>query len=1031
MERKITVTLMFLMVFMISVAQQASSAVVLERSVERVLGNVYGLEVVTLPAWMTYSHYEVSELKAVLGGDRYVASLDLQKLKIERAFAVIGRVTSLKLDSSSAEYAIVGSDSGEVLVLDLKDWSPVVRFYTATRTSAISTYIVRLSNAEEYPRLIALDERGFLYVMRVARELMSGWFEAGPLKNQGAVTGLYGFKVLRVAPLTELSSWHSYKYLGDRVIALTDLKMPELITTSPFLGSVFVRVYYLNEQNELVEAYTGVFEPAVFGGVVEERTLYYIVSWSNYLLPLPYPRAPATIPVYYGDNGTLRLENLPPDTYKVRVLYEVVVRDSTTRAVLTREYYFGELQIEVKPGSVSLVNMTLSKDKCLDLVENCLLKGERFYSPNAMQGLLVLDTTRLPVFFEYGRDGRLLLLPIPTQLAETGARDLANSTVMLFVKPLKKPLGWDALNVEYIAIIGLGEWLAIYYLERDFRLADVGYEQPQLIYLGSISRSLIVSSDGRTMLVGTDKGLLFKICWLRSLGVVSSAEGLDRYFINSVLTIGSAPVTSIRMVDDFRALVGLENGRLQLIDINNWTPLWRGPPGYEGLDTDLVGASIELAGPYVVAFSPGTNRVYVFREKIEALRPLVVNLVLVTYDDEGNWYVIDPAFDIELVLKDYETGSTVAMTRARRTAPFYVPAGVYNLTLYAPGATAPASLAVSVGGDVTIRNLLLIYYPGFPLKLEIIDEERTIETIMRYHPPSTTVTLTFLNVDGEVVREPLKVTLVGYDTFVVEDGVLRATGVRPGEYTVHISPLSPLYRETTTTIRVFLTRTTPDKVVLAPSYLPIKILLWDLDAGAPVDVAHRVSIERLKAGSALLVFPRSLVVVREATVELPTGTYRLKLEPLGLDVYERPKEIVVEVIEPKTITINMTRKRFTLEITAKDIWGRQMEEAKVAISGTDIPVTAVVMTGRDGKVRLELPYGFYEVTISKRFYKDFRDVVILESSTSKEFIVEPGIIATLIRYAPLIVGAIGLVIAGIVFVRVRKIIAERLGEEEF
>ncbi|MEM1846989.1 MAG: hypothetical protein QXE35_03575, partial [Acidilobaceae archaeon] len=213
--------------------------------------------------------------------------------------------------------------------------------------------------------------------------------------------------------------------------------------------------------------------------------------------------------------------------------------------------------------------------------------------------------------------------------------------------------------------------------------------------------------------------------------------------------------------------------------------------------------------------------------------------------------------------------------------------------------------------------------------------------------------------------------------------------------------------------------------------LPIKILLWDLDVGAPVDVAHRVSIERLKAGSALLVFPRSLVVVREATVELPTGTYRLKLEPLGLDVYERPKEIVVEVIEPKTITINMTRKRFTLEITAKDIWGRQMEEAKVAISGTDIPVTAIVMTGRDGKVRLELPYGFYEVTISKRFYKDFRDVVILESSTSKEFIVEPGIIATLIRYAPLIVGAIGLVIAGIVFVRVRKIIAERLGEEEF
>ncbi|MEM1927667.1 MAG: hypothetical protein QXS85_02890 [Acidilobaceae archaeon] len=1012
------------------------SALVLESSVEAVLSNIYGLEVVTLPGWMIYTHYEVSGTRVLLGGDGFIASIDLEKARVERPLAVVGRVTSLSLDSSDTSYAAVGSDSGEVLVLQLSEWSLLARFYTATRASVKAAYVVKLGSErarDPFPRLIVLDEAGFLYVSRVSRGLLTGWFEAGPVENQGAVTGVYGFRVLSVAPLMELAGWHSYRYLGDRVIALTDIRMPELPANSPFLGSSIIRVYYPDPYRGLIEAYTGVFEPTVLGGPLEERFLYYAVSWGRYLLPLPQPRVSATSLVYYGSNGTVVLENLPPDVYRVRVLYEIVYRDSETRAVLSREYYVGELAIAIKSSSIELVNMTLARSDCSDIVERCLLGGEKLYSPSVMQGLLVLDTRRLPLLFDYEEDGRLVLLPISRQLAELGVRDLSQHTLAVFLKPLDPPLGWRTLNVSYAAVLGLGDWLVVYYLEEGFRLADIGYEQPQLIYLGSRPRAITVSADARTILVGTDRGLFFKIRWLRGLGLAQPAGSLDRYVIDSVLSIGPAAVTSIRMIDETRALVALENGRLQLVDINTWTPLWRGPPGYEGLDTGLRGALVDLAGSYVIAVSPGSNRVYVFRERLDALRPLLVNLVVVTYDDEGRWYVFEPPFELELELRDRATDSVVAVARARRVALFYVPTGSYYLTVSAPGAARPASIAVAVGAEPVSLNLLAIYYPGFPLKVEIIDATRTIEEVMKYHPPRATITLRFLSIDRDVVQEPLRVTLLGptsVPNILVTNGVLIVSDVLPGEYTVHVSPLTPMLREAMFTVRVSMTRTSPDTLMLYPTSLPVRIILWDVDARASVGVAHRVLLERLGAGSPLLAYPRSLTVAREALVELPAGVYKVRVEPLTLNVYERPGEITVEVREPTTVTINMTRKRFTLELTILDSWGRLMEGARVEFAGIDIPVYVEAKTWRDGRVLVELPYGFYDVTISKRFYKTFTDSIALESSTSRQIIVEPGVVAVLIRYAPILAGVTALAVAGAVFLRVRKMIAERLEEEE-
>jgi len=1028
----LTVTaMMALLVISISMESTASFDSKENLAVEVEATRVYGLNIVRLPEWMNYSRAVVTGNSLVLAGSGYVVELLLGNLTFRWAHSVLGKATALTVDSKPARWASIGTSLGEILTVDLVNLGYRVVAYTASRAPVKDVFVVETQGGF---KLLVLDEYGFLYVMRVVRGLLGGgWFEVGPTPHMGALVGIYGLKVTSVHPTVLSTGWGSYRLLGN-IAALTDITLPHPDTKSPFLGGFTVDVLY-SEGGLLIPAYTGTFNVSL--SLVESRNLYYAIKHGRYLVPLSASSIGGNL--YQASGSTVSVGGLPPGGYEVVALYEVKIFDRNTGYILSTSCYAGLKEVRVASGHV-VRGDPLVLEKLGGELEECMraVKLDELYVAEAMQVLLLLDLTRLPESFSYGVDGSVVLLPIPGELLKAGVSNLIDHGSAILAKPgLGTPIGWESLGVESILLVPVDEWLLIYYISGGLNLADTGYMQPQTIYFGSKVTTVSVSPDASRVYVGLESGAVFKLEWAKMKPLRAVDMLASRYIIDSSLEVGEGPVTYVSELDSRVAVASTAGGRLQVIKLDDiasgLTPLWRGPPGFEGVDTGLSNIAFAIGSSGImVAYSQGSRELYLFKGELAGLNPLVVDVVPVSFRDDGSWFTPPPPLDLRVVASD-SRGAVVAVdSQPRGKALLYLPSGSYVITFKSSWGVASVNLTVTPGFNE--RTVVLVQEPGGRVYAEILEGGVTVADVVGRRPARANIDIRFVDVDGNPVTSRLKVTLEGSNyrgSTVAVNGLAVFENVPLGAYRIIVEPLEGLYDKLEAHVRVTVRGPEPGVVELKPSTTNITLKVVDRQFKNLVAEPILVKLERLEAGSHKLAYTREVRVVGQAKLQLPIGTYRALLVPAGRDLYQVPKEYRFMVEKPGEVVIELQPKTFTLTIQARDAWRSPLAGARVTITRYDGMLTLEGETNREGVLSIALPPGAYEVKISKRWFKDTTIPVNILGDETLDVKVEPGIVARVQRLSPYIVAVLGVLIASTIILWARREISERLKEEYF
>ncbi|MFN4046387.1 MAG: hypothetical protein ACK4H7_03510, partial [Acidilobaceae archaeon] len=528
-------------------------------------------------------------------------------------------------------------------------------------------------------------------------------------------------------------------------------------------------------------------------------------------------------------------------------------------------------------GVITLEYKAESVEACMETVDVGGTKISELYRPGLMQAILLLNASRLPESFDYARDGKVILLPVPEEVRVKGVETLAVHNAALLLKPgMGRPVGWAELGVDSIFVVGVGEWLLIYYLTRGFEIADVGYMQPQSIYLGSPITSLEVSPDASRIYVGLSSGQVVKLEWLRAKPWHAPEEPLrNRYYLDSALTIGSSPVNSIVEVEGGKKVVVTTlSGRVQAISLgvlrNEWTPMLRGPPGYEGLDTGIqglvVGARFEEP---LIALSPGTSDIYVFRFGLEGLQPLILNVLQVNFREDGTWYPSKPSYNVEV--QAYDNGVLLASDRVEDgKAILFLPLGLYTIRVEVPE-LGSASTIISIKPGFDERIILFTGAPGAPLRVEVLEPGVDISVYAPLiRPPVVKSVVKLVDVDGNPVEAPVYMLVssltLKYATSTVARGGQAVLEVPLGEYNVTLRPESPLYSARSFRVKVTMRGVEPDTFILEPSRFNVTIKLVDKMSKALLGDQYLVKFERLELGSKLLAYQRELRVTGQAAI---------------------------------------------------------------------------------------------------------------------------------------------------------------------
>ncbi len=1002
-------------------------------SVEVEATRVYGLNVVRLPVWMNYSKIAVTGDSIVLAGSGYVTELLLENLTLRWTHSIVGKATALSIDSKPARWVSIGTSAGEGVVVDLAKPFYKISFYTASRAPVKDIFIVETKGGF---KLVILDEAGFLYVMRVIRgPIGGGWFEIGPVPHAGALIGLYGLKVTSVHPTVFLVDWSSFKLLGNMVVAVTDITLPYSDSRSRFLGNFIVDVLYKGD-GFITPAYTGSFNISL--GLVEIRSLYYAVKHGSYLVPISTNSIGGNL--YIAGNSTIKVEGLPPGSYEVLAFYEVKIVEKLTGRVISSSCYTGSSMVRVTSG-YTIKGKPLVLERVGERLEECFksVKLNDYHVVEAMQVLLLLDLTRLPESFDYGVDGNVVLLPIPRELLSTGISSLKSSDITTLAKPgLGTPMGWDDLGVEVVLLIPVREWLLVYFLGKNLNLVDVGYMQPQTIYFGSMVTAVNISPDASRIYVGLESGSIFKLEWLRAkpwlgLGGVYT----NRYFMESSLEIGEGLITYVGELSRDIIVASNARGRLQVIRFDDTlaslTPLWRGPPGFEGVDTGFsnivftVGASDTL-----IAYSQGSRELYLFKGDLAELNPLIVNIIPISFRDDGSWFISPSPPDLKVLVED-RRGAVIAVdSKPRGKATLYLPRGSYNITLKSSWGVASVDLIVTPGFNE--GTLVLVQEPGGRAYAELLREGVTIDDIIRRRPPRANIDIRFIDVDGNPVMSRLRVTIEGQgyrSSIIVSGGLAKFENIPLGTYRVLVEPLEGLYDKLETQVKVTVRGLEPRVLELKPSITTVTLKILDKQFKTIASEPFLVKLERLETGSLKLVYAREVRVVGQAKLELPIGTYRAKLIPAGRDLYQIPSEVRFMVEKPGDVVIELQPKVFILTIQAKDIWGSPIAGARVTITRSDGLLSLEGETDQNGILSIAVPHGAYEIRISKRWFKEAITIIDILGDETTNITVEPGIVIHLYRLSPYIVALSGVLVASTIILWARRVVVEKLKEEYF
>ncbi len=352
-------------------------------------------------------------------------------------------------------------------------------------------------------------------------------------------------------------------------------------------------------------------------------------------------------------------------------------------------------------------------------------------------------------------------------------------------------------------------------------------------------------------------------------------------------------------------------------------------------------------------------------------------------------------FELNIFPKDIDTnGSVVDDLILRIRSPIFgekqyvIPANTskYTIELF------PGNYTLSVSSKNTI------YYDK---TLEIsIPQVKTLELNMTRRPFS--VVFNFLdNKTKEPLKIPINFTLLdqyGRKIYsrITDKGFLRISFKIPGKYTYYAIPVGNASIIYCSEHGVFdINKHKEYNIYLKKHEYNLTIKIIDSDTQSLAEnIVLKLDNKEYKLTKGVF----NTTVVAGEHVILVTG-----------QLY-RQNETFLNVVNDTTYTINLKRKNALLTIYLFNNLGEKMRITPIKIVGIDTSYTTVVYTDPNGTASTYLPVGRYLISVSIRDFKPYSSQIVVLNDTSIKIVLEITPQGIFMKYLPfIIIGIIGIV----------------------
>jgi len=896
---------------------------------------IYGLErlYIGVGGGLSAAAVDPASGLAVIGGDGYVAAVDLMGRRILWASGVEGVVTQIAIDSEgSPSYAAVATSEGEVAVYSLPQGGLIARYYTGHDDKVVG---VSLARAGDGVKLVVLTAEGYARIYRVGSPY---WAEIGPEPGEQALRAIRGLRVVEASPVISISGWDSWVSSSSVLLRYT--------TTSPDArASLGVSVYY-NEGSQPKPAYSYSGRPLQGNPYILANAtlkLWLVVEPYGVLESLSGARYPVEA------NFTGLINGLYPGLYRVIASYHYIVYNANTSEIIEDKCYTGESEaLELVPGDNASLELVLGEG------------GSCGYTAAEapLVPVIILDTTGLPEGLNVSKP-RYRLLP--------GLAGASVSSMEAFEVEAAPPGILGSGGVRGLLILNYAEagHVLVEYLDRGLEPVNPSAEYVEDLIFRSPASSAAVAPDLSRIYIGTSAGTLYRLLWVDSEG---------RYVAsNSIEATGDEGVAYI-MPRPWGVVVAVGAGGLaQAVNESGWKPLWAGGPGYPYLQLPLGGAGVLGAwsgpkAPLVVAPKLGEGYPYLLVASAPSwgtppLSRVAINASVVLESFQGpqreglgEGSYIEALSGGEVVARSTLTGGA---------ATLYLPPGSYGLRINATAwGVALRSLEVG-GGDIrvdwtlTLREARLTVYapqgppPGYGLVSGPVG--------------GVNVTLQPTGYSGNLTYQPLAPAVGG---LTGSDGTLSLILWSGVEYEALLEKEGFVGA----TYRIGAWGVVNETLEIRPKLYNVTFKALDSEA-----LEEGLSYPAKNATIRLTLDGRTLTLQAPngtLTIGLPEGNYTVTLEAPAYEAYTGSFSVPLnKTLEaPLRALYYPTQVAVVVQDTLTGMASGPLAGARVNVTLVDPPIRGVggvVFTDNRGTASLKLRAGLYRIVVSHPYTQDY------------------------------------------------------------
>ncbi len=875
---------------------------------------------------------------------------------LEHSGALVGNgIGAFVASNTQSNWLGTYTDAGEILLVNSTDYSYLLSYYTATRKPVLSASLYDSSNGT---KLVALDNEGYAYFYNVPHPYM---LEIGPTRHDTAQASLSGFQILKQ---TQLQAYDSGTTWSNANLTLL------MLSSYEYTGSIKITLEYYNTT-------TRTYEPALAGttssgGYTVISTVYIYIVDNNGLAILSYESTSSTSNIY-------EVTDIPPGTRNILPVYVRTTIDPDTGDIVSQQCYSsGPFQETIYPlytitASSKLDPIAPGLTDCLSIYGVTVLENVRF-QPFLVVDLDKFNESSIYEAPDYQKALWISMLPLPSDIG---------TTAIDFIRAFKvsnPPAGWPD-NATGIIMIGSGRYIFLYIVDENMTPQPLitMYKYFEILDVGEPVSSYTIYGDGSHIFVGNSHGTVYDFVW---------AQDYQRYLLANSYQLDTSGVTSLGVDSTGNYLVASsQGGILQLIDIANWKPLWRGIPGFTGIALD-VGNPYLLGDPKtsLVIYSPSAGTLSVIYNTSLELVPFTVTVNIGIRDLNGTITPYNETAGYNATI--YSGSDPVAYAEITEAGfLFYLPPGTYQLELNLSDlGTITKSYNIPYPGlddtiKITLRQVdIYVYTPesiGNP-------EKNPGYYLMNGSKQGASLLVKQVSYDanlGYVPSVPSITTVTGLDghaLVVVWEGVSYSISGSLEGYTINTYLLSYYDNQ-----RV--------NIIAHPDLTPVLFLIMDPDT---VGTPNPYYIEDAKVSLFYYQTERSVVLSVDGAPTLyylPQGSYNANITAphyvgvaLPFTVSGLSTQIFNTTLMPQMYLYQ--QKVFSSDPTSLGIANGPVGDAIINITMTwPVPglIQQTLYTDANGELLTSLRYGIYKVEISYPYAAPVEFTLTLGADTSK------------------------------------------------